>query len=498
MAGPVLKFGTSGWRAVIADEFTFGNARRAVAAIADVLAADHSGGLLLIGYDTRFLADRFALEAAHLLRQRGYEVAVSRGPIPTPVLSLETIRRKAAGALNFTASHNPPKYLGLKFSSADGAPALPEVTGKIEKRIAELGDVDPPPDGDVERFDAVPEYLAAVARFAEGSALSGFPVALDFRFGTSAGYLDAFFEKVGAKVEKIHAHPDPLFGGQSPQCSEKELKELAEVVRKHGSSLGLATDGDADRFGILDEKGKYWPANAILPLVAWDLFRAQKSRGGAPSGSSESEQGESSKSEPAGSSKSEQGKPSKSESRGIARSVATTHALDAIAKKFGVELHETPVGFKYIGELLLEGKIAIGGEESAGLTVEGHVPDKDGILADILVARAVRGAGKTLGELHAELEKEIGPFFSDRLDLPISDEEKKLLAEKRKNPPAKFGSRKVESVNLLDGLKLLLEGGAWVLLRESGTEPIARFYAEARSRKDVDELLRDGKAFLRE
>jgi phosphoglucomutase len=470
MAGPVLKFGTSGWRAVIADEFTFGNARRAVTAIADVLEGDHSGGLLLVGYDTRFLADRFAHEAALLLRLRGYEVAVSRGPIPTPVLSFETIRRKAAGALNFTASHNPPKYLGLKFSSADGAPALPEVTGKIEKRIAGLGDVDRPPEAEVESFDAIPEYLAAIARFVEGSELAGFPVALDFRFGTSAGYLDAFFERAGAKVEKIHAHPDPLFGGKSPQCSEKELGELAEVVRKHRCSVGLATDGDADRFGILDEKGKYWPANAILPLLAWDLYRARKSRESAQ----------------------------KQPSRGIARSVATTHALDAVAKKFGVELHETPVGFKYIGELLLDGKIAIGGEESAGLTVEGHVPDKDGILADILVARAIRSSGKTLGELHDELTMEIGPFFSDRLDLPISDEEKKLLAEKRKNPPAKFGSRKVESVNLLDGLKLLLEGGAWVLLRESGTEPVARFYAEARSRKDVDELLRDGKAFLRE
>jgi phosphoglucomutase len=482
MAGPVLKFGTSGWRAVIADEFTFGNARRAVAAIADVLSSDHAGGLLLVGYDTRFLADRFAREAALLLRSRGYEAAVSRGPIPTPVLSLETIRRKAAGALNFTASHNPPKYLGLKFSSADGAPALPEVTGRIEKRIAALGDVDRPPEGDVDTFDAVPEYLRAVSRFVDASAFDGFPVALDFRFGTSAGYLDAFFERAGAKVDKIHANPDPLFGGQSPQCSEKELVELADVVRKRRASLGLATDGDADRFGILDEKGKYWQANAILPLLAWDLYRARPSaQGHSPA----SAQGHS----PA----SAQGRPP-----GIARSVATTHALDAVAKKFGVELHETPVGFKYIGELLIDGKIAIGGEESAGLTVEGHVPDKDGILADILVARAVRSAGKTLGELHAELEKEIGPFFSDRLDVPISEEEKKLLAEKRKNPPAKFGSRKVESVNLMDGLKLLLEGGAWVLLRESGTEPIARFYAEARSRKDVDELLRDGKSFLRE
>jgi phosphoglucomutase len=433
-----------------------------VAGIAATLEPKHAGGLLLIGYDTRFLADQFAHEAALLLKKRGFAVAVSDHPVPTPVLSFETIRRKAAGALNFTASHNPPKYLGLKFSSADGAPALPEVTGEIEREIAKLDEVGKPEEGEDERFDAVPAYLSALGRFVEASPFSGFPVALDFRFGTSSGYLDAFFERAGARVAKIHANRDPLFGGQSPQCSAKELVELGEVVKKNGARVGLATDGDADRFGILDEKGAYYAANAILPILAWDLYHSGRFK------------------------------------RGIARSVATTHALDAVAKKFGVELHETPVGFKYIGELLLEGKIAFGGEESAGLTVEGHVPDKDGILANLLVAGAVQRSGKTLGELQRDLDGEIGPFFSDRLDLPISEAEKRLLAEKRKNPPAKFGRRKVESVNLLDGLKLILEGGAWVLLRESGTEPIARFYAEARSREDLAGLLADGKRFLRE
>jgi phosphomannomutase len=473
MAGAALKFGTSGWRAVIADEFTFGNARRAVAGIAAALSGKHSGGTLLIGYDTRFMAESFALEAAALLEERGFRTAVSAGPIPTPVLSFETIRRKAAGALNFTASHNPPKYLGLKFSSENGAPALPEVTDRIEREIAELDDVEKPAGRKIERFDAVPAYLEALGRFEKGSTFSGFPVALDFRFGTSSGYLDALFERAGAKVSKIHAEADPLFGGQSPQCSAKELVELAALVRKDRCTLGLATDGDADRFGILDEKGDYFAANTILPILAWDLL--------GPGSASEN-----------------QSDRSPEKKRGIARSVATTHALDAVAEKAGVALHETPVGFKYIGELLLEGKIAIGGEESAGLTVEGHVPDKDGILADLLVARAVRRSGKTLGELRSALEKEIGPYFSDRLDLPLSDEEKKLLQEKRKTPPGKFGARKVEKVDLLDGLKLILEGGAWVLLRESGTEPIARFYAEARSRKDLDDLLRDGKKFVSE
>lgn len=462
VAGTALKFGTSGWRAVLADEFTFANARRAVAGIAAALEEDHAGELLLIGYDTRFLAEQFALDAARLLRHRGFAVAVSDRPVPTPVLSFETIRQKAAGALNFTASHNPPKYLGLKFSGADGAPALPAVTDRIEREIAAIEEVDPAPDGDVPRFDAVPEYLAALARRVDSAPFAGFPLALDFRFGTSAGYLDAFFERAGARVAKIHAEPDPLFGGQSPQCSARELVELAALVKKVKAAAGLATDGDADRFGVLDSDGGYVAANAILPLLAWDLYRAGRSR------------------------------------RGIARSVATTHALDAVAHKFGVELHETPVGFKYIGELLLAGKIAIGGEESAGLTVEGHVPDKDGILADILVAQALRTSGKNLAGLRADLDREIGPFYSDRIDLPITEGEKKLLAGKRRQPPSRFGARKVESVNLMDGLKLLLEGDAWVLLRESGTEPIARFYAEARSQKDLEELLRDGKGFLAE
>ncbi len=459
-AAPPLKFGTSGWRAVIADEFTFANARRAVDGIGRYLASAGQTGLLLIGHDTRFLADRFAEEAARLLNERGFETSVAARPIPTPVLSFETIRRKAAGALNFTASHNPPKYLGLKFSTGNGAPALPEVTGAIEKAIAARDEVPEPAPGTVQTFDPVPGYLARLAEIVDPAPFRGFPVALDFRFGTSSGYLDRFFEEAGAAVSKIHGRPDPLFGGQSPQCSAKELAELAKVVARQKCRVGLATDGDADRFGILDERGSYIAPNALLALVARDLYRRSGSK------------------------------------KGIARSVATTHALDAVAGKFGVPLHETPVGFKFIGELLLEEKILIGGEESAGLTIEGHVPDKDGILADVLAARAVMESGKTLGELLEELEKEIGPFHSDRLDLPIREEERRRLAEWRQSPPESFAGRSVSSVNRLDGLKLLLGGDSWILFRESGTEPLARVYAEARSAKDAGRLLEEGRRLL--
>ncbi len=473
MARAEIKFGTSGWRAVLADEFTFANARRAVAGIASYLESRNQHGLLLIGHDTRFLADRFTRQAADLLRERGFDVEISSGPVPTPVLSFEIVRRKAIGGLNFTASHNPPQYQGLKYSTGNGAPALPEVTSAIEKEIAGIDDVAEPAEGKSATFDAAPAYLESLrSRFDQSSLLgtrpviarsprlSGFPVALDFRFGTSAGYLDAFFESSGATVRKIHDNPDPLFGGMSPQCGPAELVELASVVKESKSRLGLATDGDADRFGVLDEAGNYiWP-NGILALLAFDLCRRSGSK------------------------------------KGIARSVATTHALDAIARKFDVPLFETPVGFKYIGELLLEGKILFGGEESAGLTVEGHIPDKDGILADILVARAVAESGRSLPELQADLEKEIGPFVSGRLDLPLTDKERDRLSDWRKSPPDRFGTHKINKTETIDGVKFLLDDDSWVLFRESGTEPIARFYAEARSQADLNSLLQLGKGLV--
>ena len=460
MKPTAIRFGTSGWRAILADEFTFGNARRAVAGIAAYLESKKIHGLLLIGHDTRFLADRFAREAANLLKQRGFEAEVSERAVPTPVLAFETIRRRAAGALNFTASHNPPEYHGLKLLDASGGSLAREHTDAIEAEIARIDEVPPAPESGAPTFDAAPPYLENLRSRAGSPGLSGFPVALDFRFGTSAGYLDAFFEASGSKVEKIHANPDPLFGGQSPQCSARELAELSTRVRESGSRLGLATDGDADRFGVLDEQGSYIAPNSILALAAWNLFRRTGSK------------------------------------KGIARSVATTHALDAIARKFGVPLIETPVGFKYIGELILEGKILIGGEESAGITIEGHVPEKDGILADALVARAVAEAGRPIGDLLADLEKEIGPFVSDRIDLPITDKERAKLAEWRRSPPDRLGSRKVERTDRIDGMKFVFEDGSWVLFRESGTEPVARFYAEAHSRSDLDALLKLGRGLM--
>ena len=458
-----IKFGTSGWRAVIAEEFTFGNARRVVTAVARVLADEgKKGGLVLVGYDTRFLAGRFAEQAARVLEAEGFQAEMSSRPIPTPVLAFEIRRRSAAGAVNFTASHNPSQYLGIKFSNSDGAPALPEITKVVEEKVAAMGDVAEPPEGSVTTFDPVPSYLADLeSKVRAGDVGRGKPrFSLDFRFGTSSGFLDAWLEKAGADLSRLNAKADPLFGGESPQCGERELVRLSEDVRRSGSRLGLSCDGDADRFGVCDARGVYVQPNEILALLCWDLLARKGRRGG------------------------------------VARSVATTSALDAIAARFGVPLYETPVGFKYIGEKLIAKEIIFGAEESAGLTIEGHVPEKDGILADLLVAEMTGATGKTLEALSEDLRREIGPFFTTRLDLPVSPEEAAALKARRAAPPERFGGRKVASVNELDGMKLLLDDGSWILIRESGTEPVARVYAESKSENDAIALAKAGRELL--
>jgi phosphoglucomutase len=459
-----IRFGTSGWRAVIAEEFTFANARRVIASVAGFLADEgRKGSLVLVGYDTRFLAARFAAEAARILEAEGFQAQISSRPVPSPVLAFEIRRRGAVGAVNFTASHNPPQYLGIKFFTPDGAPALPETTKRIEERVERTGQIGQPAVRPVAEFDPAPAYLADLSSKVRGEDVGrGRPrFALDFRFGTATGFLDAFAEGAGADVERLNAKPDPLFGGQSPQCGEVELVGLGEEVRRIGARLGLSCDGDADRFGVCDEKGAYVQPNQILALLLWDTLSRKGRRGG------------------------------------VARSVATTHAVDAIAKHFGVPLYETPVGFKFIGEKVIAGQIVFGAEESAGLTVEGHVPEKDGILADLLVAEMTGAAGKTIGELSEDLARQIGPYFTTRLDLPASPGEKRALASSRASPPDRFAGRRVASVNLLDGMKLILEDGSWILVRESGTEPVARVYAEAKSQSDCVALAQTARELLK-
>jgi phosphoglucomutase len=464
----MIKFGTSGWRGIIGEDFTFENVRVATQGIANYLKkTKQRGSGVVVAYDTRFLSEKFAAEAARILAFNDIHAFLCTRDVPTPCVSYETVRRKAMGAINFTASHNPPEYNGLKFSTSNGAPALPEVTRQIEEEIHAVQS-----KGDrldvyektelIETIDPKDRYLGELRNKIDIDVIrqSGLRIAIDSLFGTSRDYLDYFLLEAGVEVKIIHNYRDPYFGGFSPECNEKNLSELRKVVGEEKFDLGLATDGDADRFGIIDDRNRFVSPNIIISLVALYLKRYRNIPGG------------------------------------LARSVATTHLMDAIARKLDVPLYETPVGFKYIGELILADKIALGGEESAGMSMYRHLPEKDGILACLLVAEMVGRTGKNLNELVGAMYQEFGFFYSKRVDLKLTPSLKESLATKLANPPASLDGLKVREVNTIDGVKLIFDDSTWLLFRLSGTEPVARVYAEACSPKDLKHVLDAGRKLV--
>lgn len=464
----MIKFGTSGWRGIIGEDFTFENVRVATQGVANYLKkSKQKGSGVVVAYDTRFLSEKFASEAARILAFNGIQAFLCNRDVPTPCVSFETVRRKAMGAINFTASHNPPEYNGLKFSTANGAPALPEITKGIEAEIHSVAATKERLDVYekselIETIDPKDRYLAELRNKVDAEAIrkSGLRIAIDSLYGTSRDYLDYFLLEAGLEVKIIHNYRDPYFGGFSPECNEKNLGELRRMVTEDKFDLGLATDGDADRFGIIDDRNRFVSPNIILALLAVYLKRHRNIPGG------------------------------------LARSVATTHLIDAIARKLDVPLYETPVGFKFIGELILADKIALGGEESAGMSMYRHLPEKDGILACLLVAEMVAATGKKLNELIDDLYKEFGFFYSKRADMKLTQNLKDSLASKLANPPESLDGLRVRNVNTTDGVKLIFDDNTWLLFRLSGTEPVARIYAEACSPKDLKHLLDAGKKFV--
>ena len=470
-SGVGLAFGTSGWRAVIADQFTFANVRLVTRAIADYLADQGLHGRpVIVGYDTRFLSDRFAREAAAVLAERGWTVLLTVRDVPTPVVSHAILDRRAAGGINITASHNPPEYNGVKFSPAWGGPALPETTRWIEDRIVALGGVEAEsgaarpgePTGSIEPFDPRDAYLAHLRTLIDFPIIRAakLRVAVEVLYGTARGYLDALLKAEGCDVTVLHDQRDPLFGGSAPDPSERRLTELAALMREGRYHLGLATDGDADRFGVLDADGTYVTANEVLALVVHYLIETRGAKGG------------------------------------VARSVATSHLVDAVARHHGREVYETGVGFKYIGRLIADGKLVAGGEEAQGLTIGGHVPDKDGILACLLLTEMVARTGKPLRRQLEELTAQVGPRHYRRVDRPLAPNEASALAARLKGLSTVGGLPIARRAEVEGILKFYFGDGSWMIIRPSGTEPVVRVYAEAASAERVDELLSAGCALL--
>lgn len=453
--GAEIKFGTSGWRAIVADEFTLANIRRAAAGIAQYVASQPGPKTVLVGRDPRFLGEMFVVEAAKVLAENGVTPLVIPQPAPTPAIAYAVRQRKTGGSINFTASHNPPEYNGIKYSTPDGAPALPEVTKKIEERVRALTEVKHP-EGEqrFEEVDVKPDYLKRIAELVDLPAIkkSGMKVVFDPFWGAARGYSCHILREHGVETATVHDYRDVLFGGHAPEPDDHLLGACKEKMKEIGAAIGIATDGDADRFGIVDSDGTFIQPNYIIALLFDYLVETRGWK------------------------------------NGVAKSVATTNLVNALAEKYGIPLYETPVGFKFIGELINQDKIAIGGEESAGLTIRGHVPEKDGVIAGLLAAEMVAVRGKSLGQQLQQLFDKVGSFYPLRENFRLTSEVKEKFTEKMKNDPVELGGRRVAQVVRTDGLKLILADGSWVCYRLSGTEPVVRVYSEARRESDSKPL----------
>ena len=465
----IIKFGTSGWREIIAQDFTFDNVRLATQGIADYLKSELASAtspiykrkpVVIIGHDTRFLGRDFSLAAAEVLAANGITPLLCNRDTPTPVIA-HTIRHlKAIGGITMTASHNPAEYQGLKFSTYNGAPSTPEVTKQIEANIVKLQTAGWSFKGvqfgtyECKTINPQPDYFKQLNKLIKFSVLkkAKLKIAVDLSYGTGHGYLDVLLDKVGAKVTLFHNELNPLFGGHHPEPNAANMAEVSKFVRSGKAQMGLGLDGDADRFGIVDKDGTWLTPNQVLALA---LYHLKKNRGWTGA---------------------------------VVRTVPTSHQVDAVAELLGVKVHETPVGFKYIGALMESEPIIVGGEESGGLSVKGHVPEKDGILACLLMAELVATEKKSLGQILKELSKQIGEFYSDRINISFAPEKKDALLTKLAGGLETIGAFKVEKFITTDGCKFLLPNREWVAFRASGTEPLIRCYIEAKTKANLKKL----------
>jgi alpha-D-glucose phosphate-specific phosphoglucomutase len=467
-----IKFGTSGWRGILAEDFTFPNARLVCQAIADYL---HHEGLahqgVVIGYDTRFRSEAFAATAAEVMAGNGITSHLTTRDCPTPVVSFAIRDGKRAGGITITASHNPPEYNGLKFSPATGGPA-PEAVTKPSRTASVLSQaaVKTMPLAaaraqglvvDLEPRGAYFQHLRTLVDL-EVLKRSGLKVVVDVLYGTGRDYLDAFLKEAGLEVELLNGYRDPYFGGHRPEPSEEFLQDLSARVKATGAHLGLAVDADADRFGVMDAAGVYRDANTVLGLLFDYLIETRGWDGG------------------------------------VARSVATTHLVDRVAARHHRPVYVTKVGFKYLGEYINNDQVVMVGEESEGFSMKHHLPEKDGILAGVMVAEMVARKGKGLPELIADLFAKVGPVYNRRLNFSLTPEVKERLLVRLKTAPARFAGLAVAEHITLDGHKYLLSDGSWVCFRPSGTEPVVRFYFEASSLEDLERLRDAGEALIRE
>lgn len=476
-----FEFGTDGWRAVISEEFTFKNVSLVAQAIADFIKSDERKKMdiykkgveyrdftngLVIGYDTRFLSSEFAKRAAEVIAGNGIPVFLVKSATPTPAVSFAVKNKKAVGAIMITASHNPSEYNGIKFKPEYGGSAFPEHTALIEEYLNRILDEDREikiiPDAKIEEFNPFTAYLNQIKSFIDFDliASAGLKVVADPMYGAGRGWLSGILKEAGVDVVEIHGELNPSFGDLNPEPIGRHMQQLINAVKKENADIGIALDGDADRIGVVDEFGEFINSHQIFALLLEYLVNDFKLKGGA------------------------------------VKTFSTTQMINILADKYKLKLYETQIGFKYICNLMLTEDILIGGEESGGIGIKNHIPERDGILCGLLLLQMMAVRKKSIRVILNDLMNEIGYFYYDRRDFHFNNNsEKQLVLEKIKSidPGKVFLSDQVKIENL-DGLKFFLKDKSWILFRASGTEPMLRVYVESFSRERVDELLNIGEA----
>ncbi|OQA40502.1 MAG: Phosphoglucomutase [Chloroflexi bacterium ADurb.Bin325] len=468
-----IKFGTDGWRAVISDEFTFANVRHVAQAIAEVLLENAAGAaaapLVVVGFDTRFLSDRYAIAVSEVLAGNGLRVALARADAPTPAVSYAIPQMQAVGGVMITASHNPPRYNGIKLKSRHGGSAATADTDRVEARLAAnlaagrapalLPLEDAQAQGLVDRFDPFPAYADHLRTLIDFDVIgrAGLSVVVDAMYGTGRGYLCNLLRAAGARALEIRGEMNPGFNGIHPEPIARYLGPLMELTPTGGHHLGLATDGDADRIGAVGPTGRFIDPHCIMTLALRYLVEERGLTGA------------------------------------VIKTVSTTQMLNRLAARYGLPLHETPVGFNHIGDLMLAGDMLIGGEESGGISIKGHIPEGDGVLMGLLMAEMVAYYGKSPEQMLADVMAEVGAFEYARHDFHVKPFDKKtLVAQLVARAPAQLAGLALASINTRDGVKYLMSDDSWLLIRPSGTEPVLRVYAEAHTLETVNALLEEG------
>lgn len=461
-----IHFGTDGWRAIIAGEFTFANVRACAHATALYLRQSGMASRgVVIGYDTRFASEDFAAAVAEVMAANGVPAYLCRRPAPTPVIGYAILTHKAAGSVVITSSHNPAAYSGFKVRTEYGGSAPPEILSQIEARIPEAiaGGAPSMPLADAEKkglvqtFDPKPEYLRHLAELVDFERLrnAGLRIVVDPMHGAGAGYLREILSGGSTQVFEIRGERNPAFPGiHNPEPIPRNLDATVAAVREHGASVALATDGDADRIGVIDGNGRFVNQLETFALLAYYLLEVRGLRGP------------------------------------IVKSVTTTSMVLRLGELYGVPVYETGVGFKYLGPKMRDTDALIAGEESGGFAFRGHLPERDGVLSGLYVADLMARRGKDLPGLIAELFEKVGPHYYDRIDVTMTEEQRTRIHERLPGlQPESIAGLKVTGYDRTDGLRFLLEDGAWALIRLSGTEPLMRVYTEVRDERQVQPVL---------